>query len=150
MDPQAIASQLIPIVQHVVTGVMNAGDSGVLGKVKEAGAAVGYVREAATRFEGNAILDHVIKNITGDGAKDFATAIGGGQFDLSQMNTAVSSLNTVLNGMGSTGREIKEFVVELAQKIAEAAGGGLLGSGQKMSSGEFRFIDDLKRQLDIV
>lgn len=150
MESTSIVSQLIPIVQQVMVGVVKSGDSGPLGKMREAGAAVGYIRTAGERFADNAIIDQVIQAIVKDGAREFARSFNSNDIDVAQVLSRVGELNALLSNLGSSGREIKEFMIELVQKVAEAAGGGFLGSGQKMSAGEFKFIDELKRQLEIV
>jgi hypothetical protein len=42
---------------------------------------------------------------------------------------------------------IKQFIIGLVEKIVGAAGGGLFGSGEKVSDTESAFVNSLKAKL---
>lgn len=146
MDISAIVSSLLPIIQQVIAGATKAGGSGVVGKLREAGAAAGYLNEAGEQFKGNPVIEGLLGMLTkGDGL---------GDIDLSSLNlddvlNQVGNIDGLLQGTGVEAGPIKQFILGLVEKIVGAAGTGLFGSGEKVSPEEAAFVSNLKGKLGV-
>lgn len=144
MDVSALVTSLLPILQQVIGGALKTGDSGMVGKMREAGAAAGYLHEAGEQFKGNPVIEGLL------GALSSGDVLGG--IDLASLNLddvlgQVGNLDGLLQGAGVDAGPIKQFIIGLVEKIVGAAGGGLFGGGEKVSADEAAFVSNLKTRL---
>lgn len=145
VQAQSIVGSVLPVINDVIGGVMKSGDSGVWGKAREI-VAINEFLDSAPKFYGDSDVIREIVNSLGE----FDIK----KIDLSSMTVAgalakVDSLSTMLDGLGETGNDVKKFIYGLAEFVANAAGGNLMGSGPKVSTGEAGYLNDLKARLGL-
>ncbi|HRE48896.1 MAG TPA: hypothetical protein PLD47_14310 [Aggregatilineales bacterium] len=144
---QTIA-QIIPIVQLVLGSLMKVGDAGLVGKLREAGALGKFLSEAQEKFKGNALVEGLLKALP-DQIGEMGQSFDVKHFDVLQTTQALGGLDGILKDSGEQGKQVKQFIYELAERFASAAGGGIFGSGQKISEAESAFLSDLKGRLGL-
>lgn len=144
MDIQDIINKLLPMIQNVVGGILKSSDSGIIGKFREAGSVGVFLKEAAEEFEGSELIGGLLS-----GLKDFDFNIDLDNLDPAAALDDLGGLDDLLGGLGGEADNVKGFIMGLAEKVAGAAGGGLFGSGEKISAGEQQFLADLKGKLGL-
>lgn len=149
MDVQKIVQSLLPIIINVIGGVMKSGESGFWGKLREGGALAGVLSGAADQFKGNSLMEGLLGALTGDEGKKLLGSLDLKSLDLGDVMNKVGGIDNVLADAGEEAAPVKGFIYDIAQKMAGSAGGGVFGSGQKISAGEQSFLDDLKKQLGL-
>ncbi|MBK9126107.1 MAG: hypothetical protein IPM16_23670 [Chloroflexi bacterium] len=145
VQTQNIVGSVLPVINSVVGGVMKSGDSGVWGKAREIVAVKEFLENAPQYYGDNDVIRGIVDSL--------------GEFDLKKIDLStitvegalgqVAGLRGVLDGLGQTGNDIKQFLYGLAEFVANAAGGGLMGSGTKVTAGEAGFLNSLKATLGL-
>jgi len=142
-----LVSSLVEALNNVMVGIMKVGGSGTFGMVREGMAAVSFLKEARESFAGNQLIQQVIETVMNrvQGGSSEETVAYDQPEDamLSQIGAAVSSLE------GDNGQQFRHMLLQFAQKVASAAGQGLFGSGEKVSSGEADFLARLQQVLGL-
>jgi len=144
MDIQDLINKLLPVIQNVVGGILKSSDSGIIGKFREVGSVGEFLKEAAEEFEGNELIGGLLS-----GLKDFDLNIDLDNLDPAAVLDNLGGLDDLLGGLGDEASDVKGFILRLAEKIAGAAGGGLFGTGDKISASEQQFLTDLKSKLGL-
>jgi len=144
-DLGGIANQLVPLLKNIIAGMLRQSDSGLIGGMREAGAIATYLKEAETKFAGNAIIEQVSSTLLTGGDIDLPDLM---DINLSDVLRDVGNLTEVLHTLPG-GDQVRTFVYELAERVAGAAGGGLFGGGQKVSAGEQQMLAALRAQLGL-
>jgi hypothetical protein len=146
MDLYQLIEALIPVVKDVIGGMLMMSDSGVVGGMREAGAIATYLKESALTFGGNPIIEGLVEGLLGDDQNLQLPDIN--SIDVTNLFNSVGSAATALSSIEG-GDQVKQFIYGLAVQIAGASGGGLFGSGNKISAGEQQFLDGLRAMLGV-
>jgi hypothetical protein len=149
MDVGAIVSQLLPTIVNVIGGTLQSSGSGFFGKLREAGALAGVLSNAGEQFKGNALMEGLLGSLTGEEGTNLLKNLDLGNLDLGNVMNQVGGLDDTLKDAGEDGAPVKQFIFDVANQVANAAGGGLFGSGDKISEGEASFLSDLKGKLGL-
>lgn len=139
-----LGQELLRTVQYVITGAMKSGDAGVFGRIKEFNAATDYIATAAETFTGNPVIDQLMAVMQETGVGYDATDTIA-ELDLSDITNGIGhDVALLLAKVGESGDQVKIFLYELAKAVIEAAGGGLFGSGNRVTADEARFLETLR------
>ncbi len=140
-----IVDSVLPVVNSIIGGVMKSGDSGVWGKARDVVAIGEFLKNAPQYYGDNDLIRGIVDGL--------------GEFDLKKIDLSaitvdgvlsqVTGLRGALDGLGQSGSDIKQFLYGLAEFVAKAAGGGLMGSGVKVSEGEAGYLKTLKTTLGL-
>jgi len=149
MDVQQIVDKLLPIIVNVIGGAMKSGESGFWVKVREGGALANALSGAAEQFQGNNLMEGLLGALTGDKAKSLLSSLDLDSLDLGNVVSMVGGIDDVVADAGEEAAPLKGFIYDVAQKIASAAGGGIFGTGDKISAGEEQFLGNLKESLGL-
>lgn len=148
MDVQEIVAKVLPVIQQIIASLTQKSDAGIVGRILEGGALAKFVSEAAEKFKGNPVVDGIARMFK-------EGAVGEPNIDLKHLDIGsvlnqAAGLDGVLASLGGdAARGVKEFIYGMAEKVAGAAGGGLFGSGQKVSAEEAGFLSDLRAKLGV-
>jgi hypothetical protein len=148
---QATMNQLMDIVKMVMVGMMDAdGSSGPVNMMRELKAATDYMLKARRNFEGNPIVEQIVDTMTADRnlLYDEGQQVNLGVVGYEQIFNAVSSIDGLL-GVNQDAYGFKVFLYELAEVIAQAAGGGIFGTGDKVTESEGNFLFILQARLGL-
>ena len=154
-DMSQVTNQVLPTIKDVILGALKANGIGLFNTVAEGKALIDYLKkEAPTKFAGNDIINSVTAQLTapkeeGTTTTTTPTTTNPENIDLSRVLSSISGITSVLDGLGDKGKQVKQFIYEIAEHIANAAGSGLFGTGQKVNETEARFLADLKRTLSL-
>lgn len=143
-----IIKQLLPLITQVIGSVFKSGNSSPLGKVAELGALANFLKDLPGKFAGNDLIGGLVKGLADFDFKGMD--IGG--LNVGDVLGKLGGLDDILKGAGDAGGPVKGIVYEMAEKVAGAGGGGLLGGllgGNKVSEGEAKFLADLKSKLGL-
>jgi hypothetical protein len=146
-DVAQIVSTVVPTLMQVIAGITKSSDAGFIGKFKEIGAISGFLSEAAEKFKDNGIILGILGALTSP--RDELAKLDLKNLNVSDVLNNVGGLNDVLKDSGEQGTQVKQFVVDLAEKVANASGSGFFGGGEKVSAGEQQFLTDLKSKLGL-
>jgi hypothetical protein len=147
MDVAQIASTVMPIVMQVIAGATKASDAGFFGKLKEIGAVSSFFSEAGEKFKDNGIILAVLGSLTSP--QDELQKLDLANLTPDSVIESVGGLDAALADAGDHGTQVKQFVFELAEKVASASGAGFFGGGETISEGEKSFLDTLKAKLGL-
>lgn len=151
-EPLANLSQptesLAQLTWDVMTAAMIADRTGPISALRETIAAGRFFTIAQEKYADNQLIQQVIKRLSQHSEKQ-SDAI-----DMSHREEAYAALMDKITD--ATARlsddedmhAFKQFLVELAEMVAQASGGGLFASGQKVTSDERSFLDRLKAMLN--
>jgi len=147
MDLQAVIKQLLPIIQDVIGGALKTSGAGAFGKMREVGSLAGFLRSAPQVFAGSELIKGLVSSL---GDLDFSN-MDLDDLDTSSVMDEVSNLDDLLNAAGLTdeAENVKRFILGLAENVAAASGSGVFGSGEKVSSDEASYLENLKVTLDL-
>ncbi|MCS6836519.1 MAG: hypothetical protein NZ750_10930 [Anaerolineae bacterium] len=138
---------LVDALNNVMVGLMKVGGSGTFGMVREGMAAVSFLREARESFSGNQLIQQVIETVMnrvqGGSSEESVAYDQPEDAMLAQIGAAVAGLQ------GEDGLQFRQMLLQFAEKVASAAGQGLFGSGEKISSGEANFLAKLQQVLGL-
>jgi len=138
---------LVDALNNVMVGIMKVGGSGTFGMVREGMAAVSFLKEARESFAANQLIQQVIETVMnrvqGGSSEESVSYDQPEDAMLAQIGQAVANLG------GEDGQQFREMLLQFAQKVAAAAGQGLFGSGEKVSSGEALFLAKLQQVLGL-
>ncbi len=147
----SIVHGLLPVIRNVM-GIMSlAGDSGLIGRMRESKASIDFFREAAAHFEGNPIIEAMITALVEGGDDDLTMdTVDVTQLDLNTVLAQVNGVNPLLAGVDpQTAYDVRAFIYGIAESVAAAAGGGLFGGGDKVNETEALILDSLHTQLGL-
>jgi hypothetical protein len=146
-DVGQLVQSVLPIIVNVIGGLLKTSDSGMIGKLREAGAIGSAVVEAGEEFKGNPLMEGIISALQGDEGMNLLKNVDLDNINVSDVLGQVGNLDGILSAAGENAEPVKSFIVNLAERVASAAGGGLFGSGEKVSAQEQTFLADLRAQL---
>lgn len=137
--------QLMKLPLLVISGVIAADDrSGPMKIMREVTAGTNYLREAQSIYAHNPLISEVLAALFDRGLStnpaDFP--------DHHEIYERINDMQRML-GVDDVSMEYKEFLFNLGLKVAEAAGGGLFGTGEKISGNEEAFLLELRRYLGV-
>jgi hypothetical protein len=142
--------QLFPLanaVSQVVLGVIGIDGSGPVSGAREVKAAQDFIKEAPARFSGNALVQTLVVALNRDDDNNPMNSF----LMLDEMNpdAILNNLNTALSIFNASPElpGAKEFIYDLAERVAEAAGSGLFGMGPKVSEEEEMLLANLRLTL---
>ena len=147
----SIVHGLLPVIRNVM-GIMSlAGDSGMIGRMRESKASIDFFREAAAHFEDNPVIERMITALVEDGDDDLTMdTVDVTQLDLNTVLAQVNGVHHILAGVDpQTGHDVRAFIYGIAESVAAAAGGGLFGGGEKVNETEALILDSLHAQLGL-
>lgn len=138
---------LVDALNNVMVGIMKVGGSGTFGMVREGMAAVSFLKEARESFAGSQLIQQVIEmvmnRVQGGSSEESVSYDQPEDAMLAQIGAAVANLQ------GEDGQLFRSMLLQFAEKVAGAAGQGLFGSGEKISSGEANFLAKLQQVLGL-
>ncbi|WAL61454.1 hypothetical protein [Thermocoleostomius sinensis] len=132
-------------------------DVGVVSTAIEANAMAQEVAGAAKRYPDNAVIQALFSEDAARRAKDQGLKIEVRPEEMkpeTAVNTAIDRINaalTILNTKATPEeiQEYKEFIYACADRVANAAGSGLFGAGEKVSPQEAAALDQLRVALEL-
>lgn len=137
-------SAIIGIIRGIVDGVMNAGNSGVVGRAREMTAFTQYLAQAPALFGDNNLIGQLLSNLTDPSFLTSTNSYKDPNDLLSAMGDLGAGLPTDEAGMG-----LRQFIYGLAESVAGASGTGMFGMGKKVNDDEGFFLDFLKDKLGL-
>jgi hypothetical protein len=143
MDMTQVINALLPMIQNIVAGVMQVSGSGMIGTARELKAVSDYADEAAKKFAGNPVIEALIEPLQGN----FLENVNIEALDVNNVLSSVMQIDSLLPPE-LTG-EVKQFLYELAQRVASASGQGFFGSGEKVTEVESQYLDALRVYLGL-
>jgi hypothetical protein len=132
-------------------------DVGVVSTAIEANAMAQEVAGAAKRYPDNAVIQALFSEDAAKRAKDQGLKIEVRPEEMkpeTAVNTAIDRINAAMSILHTKAtpdeiQEYKEFIYTCADRVANAAGSGLFGGGEKVSPQEAVALDQLKIALEL-
>ncbi len=148
-DP--IIQALLPVIRNVLGIISLAGDSGLIGRMRESKASIDFFRQAAEGFDENPIIRGIVTAvIEGDDDDLTMETVDVTQLDLRSVLAQVGSVPQMLAGVDPQhAYDVRAFIYLVAENVASAAGGGLFGRGEKINDTEASVLDSLRIQLGL-
>ncbi len=131
-------------IRGILDGVLNSGESGIIGRAREMTAFTQYLTKAGDLFAGNALVQQLLPNLL--------------RGDFLQSPAPFNNPNDLFEAMGNLGQalpmdeagnQVRQFIYGLAEAVAGASGSGLFGMGKKIDDHESYFLDFLKEKLGL-
>lgn len=135
---------LLELPIWLIAGTAQVDKTGPVSFTMELKAGLEFMQAAVEPFQGNALLQEcfaLARGLTKDELPTDKTMVSADAV-LDQIDLALSLLADDPDGPG-----YRAFLVALAQQVANEAGEGLFGRGQKVSAEEASFIQALKQRL---
>lgn len=146
MDLQQLVEMLVPVVKDVIAGSLTVSDSGVIGGAREAGAIATSLKEAAAAHGDNPIIAALVPHLFDE---DNTVQIPDlNTLDITNLFASIGNAAAVLNTIQG-GDQVKQMIYSVAERVAQASGGGLFGGGQKVNASEEQYLAGLKAQLGL-
>ena len=125
---------------------VNVGKPGVAKTVRESAAlANGANKLSKTKYKHNALIQALLAG------RDLQKSISHENPTYDETLTRVKEAGEAVDRVsgGHEAREYKQFLVDLTQHVAEAAGEGFMGTGEKVSQAEVDYISTLRSTLGL-
>lgn len=148
MDTRAILEKVVPVVQMVMNGAMKADGLQFSSSMREAGAAAKYITNSKSTYKGNPIVEGVIDSLSRRKG-EFQEKVDLRTLDNSTVFQKVEEIVPILEAAGEQGAQTKAFIYGLGEAVVGASGSGFMGSGEKITPGEIKFLNDLKEHLRV-
>lgn len=144
---QALADLPVVVIQGVI---MVDGKGGSVQIFREFLAVGNYVAEAEEKYQNNLLVQQALHYFIDEQGNIKSGMEGEAVMDISA-NDVLSSVDYVMNLLPETPEkaQFKVFIYELAQRVADAAGQGLLGSGARVTEEEAQFLAVLRAHLGV-
>jgi hypothetical protein len=137
---------LLELPIWLIAGTAQVDKTGPVSFTMELKAGLEFMQAAVEPFQNNALLQECFAlalNLTKDELPTQKTMVSGDAV-LEQIDIALNILTDDPDGPG-----YRAFLVALAQQVANEAGEGMFGRGQKVSREEASFIQALKQKVGI-
>jgi hypothetical protein len=144
-----IVHSILPTIVNVLGAIMKSGNEGLIGQIREGGALASFLISAGDQFKGNPLMDALIGTLTGEQGRELISQLDPANLDVNSIMESVGGLDDALKDAGEDAAPVKQFIYDMASSVANAAGGGLFGSGEKVSADEQQFLTDLKSKLGL-
>ncbi|MDX2137911.1 MAG: hypothetical protein SF123_07425 [Chloroflexota bacterium] len=148
-EPAQIVHAILPTVVNVLGGMMKSGNEGLIGQIREGGALASFLISAGDQFKGNPLMDALLGTLAGEQGRELISNLDPASLDVNSVMESVGGLDDMLKDAGDSAAPVKQFIYDMASSVANAAGGGLFGSGEKVSADEQQFLTDLKGKLGL-
>lgn len=144
---QALADLPVVVIQGVI---MVDGKGGSFQIFREFLAVGNYIAEAEEKYHHNLLVQQALHYFIDEQGNIKSGLEGEAVMDVSQADV-LTSVDYVLNLLPETPEktQFKGFIYELAERVAAAAGQGLLGSGARVTPEEAEFLTALRARLGI-
>jgi hypothetical protein len=139
---------ILPQVEQVLAACLKNSGAGIVGRISEASAVVGYLNSAKETFPGNEIIAELTSRMGIGELRESLAKIDLDHLNVSDVLDSLDGLNLTLP-MGEQGTQIKQFILGVANAVAGAAGPGVLGGGEKIEPQEQDFLDSLRLKLGL-
>jgi hypothetical protein len=143
MDTTQIINTLLPIIQNVIGGLMKYSGSGMMGTARELKAIVEFAGEAATQYGDDPVMSGLLEQLQGN----FMDDVNIEAIDANAVLAGINGLDSLLPP--HIAATVKPFIYELAERVANAAGTGLFGTGEKVTGTEAQYLEILRTQLGL-
>ena len=127
--------------------IMNVGQMGMVKTVKETAAlASGIKALSRDKYKDNSIIQVLIEDFQD---KNLESKMSHDKLDYDDTLVKIEAAANIVDRIdgGPEAQGYKQFLIDLTQHVAEAAGEGFMGSGEKVSQAELEYIDTLKSIL---
>jgi len=148
LDTRAILEKVVPAVQMVMNGAMKADGLQFSSSMREAGAAAKYLANSKNTYKGNPIVEGVIDSLS-HRKGEFQEKVDLRTLDNTAVMTKVDEITPILDAAGEQGTQTKAFMYGLAEAVVGASGSKFMGSGEKITPEETKFLEELKEHLRI-
>lgn len=148
MDNRLILEKVVPAVQMVMSGAMKADGLQFSSSMREAGAAAKYIANSKSTYKGNPIIEGVIDSMS-HRKGEFQEKVDLRMLDDAAVMQRVDEVVPILDAAGEQGAQTKAFIYGLGEAVVGASGSGLMGSGERITSEEAKFLDELKEHLQL-
>jgi hypothetical protein len=146
MDTNAILEKVIPAVQTVMNGAMKADGLQFSSSMREAGAAAKFITSSQSTYKGNPIVEGIIKSLS-HRKGEYQEKVDLRTLDNATVMQKVDEVAPILEAAGEWGVETKTFIYGLAEWVVGASGSGFMGSGERITPDEFKFLEELRAHL---
>ncbi len=144
-DLNEVLDKVVPVAQMIMFGAMKSDGLQFSASMRESGAAAKYLANSQSTYQDNFIIQGIITSLSKmRGQKpDLRT------LDNDEVMKKVDEINPVLDGAMDQGAQTKIFLYGLAEAVVNASGSGFMGSGERVTEGETKFLSSLKEHLRI-
>lgn len=132
----------------VMNGAMKADGLQFSSSMREAGAAAKYITNSKSTYKGNPIIEGIIDSLS-HRKGEFQEKVDLRTIDNSAVMAKVDEIVPVLDAAGAEGVQTKAFIYGLGEAVVGASGSGFMGSGEKITPEEEKFLNELKEHLRI-
>ena len=145
---QLSAAGELPVI--IIQGVITVDGTTYSSIVREMMAVAKFVDEAQVKYANNLLVQAALMRFI-DESGNIDTGLDSEKVEYIPEGDVLASVDYVMNMFAGLPElpGYKEFIYTLAEKIATAAGTGLLGMGAKVSPEEAGLLQDLKVQLGL-
>ncbi len=146
MDLNSVLNKVVPVAQMIMFGAIKAGGIHFSASMRESGAAAKYLANSQNTYKDNLVIQGIIRSLSKmRGQKpDLRT------LDPEEVMKGVDEINPILDAAPmQQGVQTKDFLYGLAEAVVNASGSGFMGSGERVSEGEAKFLADLKAHLSV-
>jgi hypothetical protein len=146
MDKSMIVDKIVPVAWLVMEGAMRVGGLHLIPSLREGGAAARYIKESQTTYKSNLIVEGVIESINNKKGEP-KEKVDLKNFDTAEVMKSLDEINPILEAEGEQGVQAKDFIYGLAEAMAGSSGSGYMGTGERVSEDEAKFLADIKAHL---
>lgn len=145
---QLNAAGELPVI--IIQGVITVDGTTYSSIVREMMAVAKFIDEAQVQYANNLLVQAALMRFI-DESGNINTGLDSEKVEYIPESDVMEAVNYVVNLFEGLPElpGYKQFLFTLAEKIATAAGTGLLGMGAKVSAEEAALLDDLRAQLRI-
>jgi hypothetical protein len=148
IDIKLILEKVVPAVQMVMSGAMKADGLQFSSGMREAGAAAKYIANSKSTYKGNPIIEGMIDSLS-HRKGEFKEKVDLRILDDAAVMERVDEVVPTLDAAGEQGAHTKAFTYSLGEAVVGASGSGPMGSGERITPEEAKFLDELKEHLHI-
>ena len=145
---QLSAAGELPVI--IIQGVITVDGTTYSSVVREMMAVAKFVDEAQAAYAGNLLVQSALMRFI-DESGNIDTGLDSNKVEYIPTDDVLASVDYVMDLFAGLPELLgyKQFIYTLAEKIATAAGTGLLGMGAKVSEEEAALLQALQARLDV-
>lgn len=149
--PEQLA-QIETLPSAVILAAMMVEVHGPIAAFREVAAGMKFIHQAKTVFPNNALIQGVPEDasLATSHAHHIEVSTTDERAAARAKIQAEMDAGLALLADDVEAYEFKAFLVHIAEKVIEAAGSGLFGSGERISPAEQTFVQTLKQRLSVV
>ncbi len=149
MDTNAILDKVVPVAQMVAVEAMKVGGMHFTASLREGGAAAKFVKNSKNTYKGNPIVEGLLQAFSQRKNWEHNEKLDYKNLNDKDVMKGVDEIEPILESAGEHGKQTKDFIFGLAEAMVSASGSGFMGTGERVSTNEAKFLDELKAHLRV-